>query len=122
MIPMAIPVKTKDDSVVLWKLIPEMWWCLAICAEAHRDYGCPELVVTSAVDGKHMRGSLHYSGAAIDLRFWRYVERWEETATGWRAELKPQYWHLIEDLRERLGPDYDVVVEDDHLHVEYDPE
>ena len=29
--------------------------------------------------------------------------------------------HVTGDIETRLGPDYDVVLEHDHIHVEYDP-
>lgn len=121
MIPMRIPVVPKDESVVLTKLVPQMWFCLAKCAEVHRAFGSEELTVTSATDGKHSKNSLHYSGRAIDLRFWDYVQKWTETPTGWEAELDPKYYQLIRTLREELGGEYDVVIEGDHLHVEWDP-
>jgi hypothetical protein len=28
---------------------------------------------------------------------------------------------VVEDLRAKLGPEFDVVVEKDHWHVEHDP-
>ena len=63
---------------------------------------------TSAVDGHHSRNSLHYDGRAIDIRTF---------------DLPPdvsreQYARLI---RQRLSSDYDVVVEPDHIHVEWQP-
>lgn len=56
------------------------------------------LVVTSGMDGKHMPGSLHYQGLAADIRF-----------------------PLRDEIKAALGPDWDVVWEKDHVHVEYDP-
>lgn len=67
-------------------------------------YSC---VCTSGIDGKHMEGSLHYKAKAVDLRS-RHVS----------AEMLPK---IVDELRERLGKDYDVVVEGDHIHVENDP-
>jgi len=62
-----------------------------------------ELVITSTYEGHHSEGSLHYADLAVDLR------RHNQGALV-RAEL-----------RDKLGMDYDVVLEDDHIHVEYDP-
>ena len=56
------------------------------------------LVVTSGMDGKHMTGSLHYKGLAADLRF-----------------------PLRDEIKATLGPNWDVVWEKDHIHVEFDP-
>lgn len=68
-------------------------------------YGC---VVTSLADSKHMRKSLHYTGHAVDLRS-RHVDP---------KDLKP----ILGDLQTSLGPEYDVILESDHYHLEYDPD
>lgn len=65
-------------------------------------------VITSAVDGVHMDGSRHYTGDALDLR------RWDSDKIG-KTDA------IAQELRTWLGRDYDVVVEADHIHVEYDP-
>jgi len=62
-------------------------------------------VITSGLDGRHMLGSKHYTGNAIDLRT--------------RGLLNKAMAN--EKLASALGSDYDVVLEDDHIHVEYDP-
>lgn len=64
------------------------------------------LVVTSCIDGKHSRGSFHYSGNAIDLRT-RYFED-----KGQEATIR---------LKEALTDEYDVVLESTHIHIEYQP-
>ena len=63
-----------------------------------------KLVITSTNRGKHKEGSLHYKNRAIDFRL-----------PGSNIE------EIAEGIREFIGPDYDVVVESDHLHVEHDP-
>jgi len=60
-----------------------------------------DLFITSIRDGNHLAGSLHYDGLAFDM------------------EDNPKF-QLIE-IREALGPDFDVVPEKDHIHCEYDP-
>jgi len=64
-------------------------------------------VITSARDGEHMGGSKHYTGEALDLRsfYFNGIERQE----------------IHFELRNALGADYDVVLEKDHFHVEFDP-
>ena len=65
------------------------------------------LVITSCVDGKHLPHSLHYKGLAFDAR---------------SRDLAPQFQtQAREEMKKRLGPDYDVVLESDHYHIEYDP-
>jgi len=62
-----------------------------------------ELVVTSTYEGNHSESSLHYCDEAVDIRSW-------EKASEVRDEIKDE-----------LGPDYDVVIEPGHIHIEYDP-
>jgi len=64
-------------------------------------------IVTSMFDGKHMRGSLHYKGLAVDIRSRNLTQQDKD--------------HIQAQLQAILGPDYDVVVEKIHFHVEYDP-
>lgn len=63
--------------------------------------------VTSASDGKHKRGSLHYKDSAIDIRV--------------RGISSEKIVKLVKRISLILGPDYDVVLEPDHIHVEWDP-
>ncbi len=65
----------------------------------------PKAVVTSDCTGKHMTGSKHYQGYALDFRT-RHVPKYKHPA-------------LAEAVRRALGDAYDVVLEVDHLHVEY---
>ena len=65
-----------------------------------------DLVVTSVRDGTHMEGSRHYSGCAFDVR---------------TNFLKPEQISLLRnELAGALGPDFDVVIEPTHCHVEFD--
>ena len=71
-------------------------------------------VVTSGRDGEHSEASLHY-GTREDVR-----ER--------AFDVRTRDLNLVEQknaaaaLAELLGPTFDVVLEDDHLHIEFDPE
>lgn len=62
------------------------------------------LTITSCTDGQHKEGSLHYEGLAVDLRL---PNAGKEKVVG--------------QLAGRLGTEYDVILEADHIHVEYDP-
>ena len=64
-------------------------------------------VITSAMEGQHMSGSLHYTGYALDIR-------WPVGLTSKKV--------FTAAVREALGADFDVVQEETHLHVEFDPE
>ena len=94
------------EGVRACNIKPELMLALIIADRVYDKYG-EELVVTSLNDGNHSRKSLHYSGQAADLRT-RYF-RSDEVAL------------VAEDIRSRLGSDYDVVVESDHIHLEYQP-
>ena len=64
-------------------------------------------VVTSCTDGKHMKGSKHYSGYAIDIRT-RHLSVCEIN-------------NLLAWFKTHHDKEFDMVVEKDHIHVEYDP-
>jgi len=63
-----------------------------------------EPIITSTYEGTHSAGSLHYANMAIDTR--------------WPIKRRDT---IIDELKKTLGPDYDVVREGDHIHIEYDP-
>lgn len=63
-----------------------------------------ELVITSTFEGNHSPGSLHYANDAIDIR---------------KPDVSSEL--VYDELKVKLGIDYDVVLESDHIHVEYDP-
>ena len=83
---------------------PELLVGLMIVSDLCWAYGIAA-VVTSIVDGLHMRNSLHYSGAGVDFEIGD----------------APNRSVFASELRGRLGRDYDVVDEGDHIHVEYQP-
>lgn len=72
------------------------------------EYGLP-IVVTSAFDGKHKNGSLHYQGLAVDVRTRHILEN-----------------HLITILLRikavlrALDKRYQAIYEKTHLHIEFD--
>ena len=67
-------------------------------------YSC---VITSVTDGKHSRTSLHNSGGAFDVRT-RYLED---------DEAK----EIALEIADALTDEFDVVLEKDHLHIEFQP-
>ena len=96
----------KNKSVNIWGLQRCMQPVLKYAGSfwQNRDV---DLIVTSARDGLHSPGSLHYCGHAVDLR---------------TRDFKPgDVWEVAELMSQSLGDDYDVVVHDTHMHVEYDP-
>ena len=64
-----------------------------------------DLVITSALEGNHSYGSLHYAGLAIDVR-----KR--------DLPLADEVFNLILDIMPKA---YDAVNESTHFHFEYQP-
>lgn len=77
------------------------------------NYAVKECWVTSGNDGKHMVGSFHYKGRALDFR----VKNWpmgKENA-------------ILAEIKRGLGAEFDCLLEymgtpNAHLHIEYDPQ
>lgn len=94
-----------DDTVNLdglqLPMLIALWWA----GKEYRAQGMESMTITSARDGKHMKGSLHYCGCAVDLRIWGL----------------PDAKGLANRLRRNLSQEFDVILEDTHLHVEFDP-
>jgi hypothetical protein len=89
-------------------IIPKSAIIAAAAHNARTQLGLPgDTWVTSANDSVHMRGSRHYTDEALDLRIHGLTKI---QVAEWAAAIKT-----------RLGLKYDVVVEKDHIHVEYDP-
>lgn len=66
-----------------------------------------DFVLTEGTGGAHRADSLHYRGYAIDVRS--------------RDIPEAERVHVRDAARRLLGPDYDVILESDHFHIEYDP-
>ena len=65
-----------------------------------------EVVITAGLDGEHKKSTLHSLGYALDLRT-RYFP-------------KENHQRIADELQRRLGDEYDVIVHDTHIHVEWD--
>lgn len=90
------------EGVVWTNMCPEIEDAAKIVERVYQDFNT-ELIITSGRDGQHKTGSRHYEGKAFDVRTWNMIAR------------------LVEVLKQKLGKEYDVVLEADHIHVEYDP-
>lgn len=101
---MTLEIKEGVDFAMLDpRIIPAVWKCHAI----YDQYGKP-CVITSGRDSKHSCMSKHYFGMAVDLRT--------------RFFSESQKIKVSTEIRDALGKDFDVILESDHIHVEYDPE
>jgi hypothetical protein len=95
------------DTVILIGLHTETLLGMHVADDTYKDFQCSEMVVTSVTDGRHSVTSLHKVGYAFDVRLPQRCSHSRE--------------RVIEILRNRLTPEFDVVVEATHIHVEYQP-
>lgn len=94
------------SGVIIKGIQPEILLGAIIVDGIFKESG-QELVITSALDGTHMVGSKHYIGQALDFR---------------NRDLDSNLQTIILDkMKVSLGLDFDIVLEKDHIHVEYDP-
>jgi len=88
---------------------PEIAFAALVVDGVIREASGSGAVVTAGTDGTHSPGSKHYVGAALDVQ-----------SHGLDAPK------VLKILQDRLGPDFDVILEDagmpnEHFHVELDP-
>ena len=98
---------TVKKGVSLRKVAPQMVLAAVVVDGIYTRFGVEECCITSGDDGQHGANSLHPEGKALDFR----------TRT-----IPESYRHGVRACTDAaLGGDYDVVLESDHMHVEYDP-
>ena len=85
-------------------LKPEAFFGMMLCAGFFKDAG-QVFTVTSVCEGKHKQTSLHYFGQAFDIR----TRDLRNVTPAWVSER----------LLEVLGSQFQVIVEPDHIHVEF---
>lgn len=97
-------MQRKHDAVNIHGLQVQMQPVLRYAGAIWQEQG-QELVVTSARDGMHSAGSLHYYGYAVDLR---------------TRDFSDSAKRIVQkELQTALGSSYDVILESTHMHVEY---
>lgn len=96
-------------GVIIQGLKPIMFPLIVYASNIHfRLFNSKKMVITSVLDGKHMKGSKHYRGLAIDVRI-------NDKS---KDEVHRFYYTITYDSN---LIDYDIVLEKDHIHIEYDP-
>ena len=93
------------DGIGFSSLQPQAVLAMVICDQVMDEYH-HNLTITSVCEGVHKDGSLHYAGKAFDVRI---------RDLGGILPLD-----VARTFRARLGSQYQVVLEADHIHVEYD--
>lgn len=103
-------MKTKGLEVNILGLKPSMFEVLGIielcCQIANGDNY--QVTITSAKDGVHSPDSLHYVGLAVDIR-----------TKDMSSVANSAKW--INKFLNVNGKLFDVVIEIDHIHIEFDP-
>lgn len=86
---------------------PEIVMGLLVMQGVYARLGALEsFVVTSIIEGEHSSGSLHYMGCGADLR---------------RPPSDPLAKQIVAEAKAALGDDFDIVLESDHIHMEFQP-
>jgi hypothetical protein len=93
-------------GVKIANLKPQLLIAIMVSDHVYTFYG-KELVITSIDDSKHGIGTLHGQGYAFDLRTSYFTNNEQLLVSG--------------EIRTKLGDNFDVVLEIDHIHIEYDP-
>ena len=84
---------------------PQIALAMVVADQVYRDFDAV-LVVTSVCDRRHSSTSLHYSGNAFDCRI---------------SNVPNAAAAVADTIKNRLGYEFDVVLESDHIHVEWQP-
>lgn len=97
-------MRLKDNSVKVAGLKTEALLAAFIADQVYDDFGL-DFVITSVCDGKHSDTSLHYVGYAFDCRIYQSIDNDK----------------IVKEIKRRLNIDYDVILEGNHIHVEFQP-
>jgi len=97
---------TLKPGVRLLGMRPELMIAILAAYSIYDDHGY-NCTVTSVVDGQHSYGSAHFTGEGVDIR--------TRNVPGDELQV------IRKEIAKALGKEFDVVLESDHLHIEYDP-
>ena len=96
-------------------MVPQMNTAFMVGEQVYAEHKT-DLTITSLNDGEHSLTSLHYDGRAADFRIRNpNIEKASDTLPDDDLE------EVVEQIEDRLGRHWDVVLEEDHIHVEYQP-
>jgi hypothetical protein len=103
---MSLSIK-EDGNVNVLGLHPCMFFAFIVAGEVYHEHGF-NCVLTSATDSKHGKHSHHFKGYAIDIRI--------------RDIPVDIINNIVEEIQFRLQKQYQVILEGNHIHIEFDPE
>lgn len=99
-------IKIKDNTINLQGVCAPLTMALTTFDAIVSKYGV-HTIITSANDGKHGHGSLHFIGHAVDLRIWGIEKH--------LAEIKKEFLECYPNNQ------FDFVIEGNHIHLEFQP-
>ena len=91
-------------------LSPHVRSKLQVIDEIFLKWAGREAIITSGNDGQHMVGSFHYRWRAIDLR-----------TRDLTKEVREKVWNELNKKLNESGHLFDILLESDHIHIEFDP-
>lgn len=97
-------IRLKNDSINLVGVVPQIFFALYVIDQVYIEKR-KDTVITSAIDGRHSKTSLHYSGCAVDIRIYADIDSVV----------------LVKEIKRRLCIDFDVILEKNHIHCEWQP-
>ena len=94
------------SGVEVYGIRPELVVAIMVAKDVVNEEGF-DFVITSCTERgvQHSATSLHWSGCAFDMR-----------TRDMPASI------IADTIRERLGKEFDVIREDTHIHIEFQPE
>lgn len=103
---MTLSIKSGQGAARVAGLTPQAVLGITCCWSIYQKRGL-DLTITAGIDGAHMRASKHFCGNAWDMR---------------SSNIPTSDLGVVRDeCQKACGDDYDIIIEADHLHGEYDP-
>lgn len=101
---------TIKNGVRLHGVCPQMFFAAGVYETLWTQNDYPACI-TSGIEGRHKRDSEHWEGDALDFRTWL-------DGTG-KQMPKSLRQSMGKELQSRLGEEFVVIVEGDHIHCHY---
>lgn len=96
----------EGGKVSVLGLQPCMFFAFIVAGEVYHEHGF-NCVLTSGTDSVHGDHSHHYKGYAIDIR---------------TRDIPGDVLNkIVEEIQFRLQGQFQVILEGDHIHIEFDP-
>lgn len=93
-------------NVTLLGAQPQLGFACVVAFQVLEEKGCTQCVITAVTNGKHMTGSRHYFGLAIDIDPIGFTP----------AQMR----EAAKEIARRLPDEFDVIGHDSHVHIEWD--